>query len=154
MVFSLKKTALLESALPDRRDVTIFNHSDAAYLMVAKGYNTFGFVKNKVIHKTSSGFILNWIKKRIESTECLYFRKIPRKYKVYDPKNFWDNLNLIKYIVFSLTIVKPLYDAGRGFLKVRDIAWFVHPIMCLAMLYTYSYVTIKHVIRKYLLKTA
>lgn len=152
--FFVKKIAILESALPDRQDVTIFNHSDAAYLMVAKGYDTFGFVKNKVIHKTSSGFIFSWIKKRIISTENLHFRKVPRKYKVYNPRDSWDNLNLIKYIVYTLTIIKPTYDALRGFLKVRDSAWFMHPLMCFAMLYTYSYVTIKHVIRKYLLKTA
>ncbi|OQX86769.1 MAG: hypothetical protein B6D55_05255 [Candidatus Omnitrophica bacterium 4484_70.2] len=150
--FFVKKRVLLESALSNRKDVRIFNHSDAAYSMVIKGYNTFGFVKSKVIHRTSKGFILSWVKKRIESTENLYFRKVPRKYKVYDPQSLWDNLNLLKFIVYSLTVVKPMYDALRGFMRKRDFAWFIHPVMCFVMLCTYSYVTTKQILKKFLVK--
>lgn len=150
--FFIKKVPFLESALPRREDVNTFNHSDAAYLLIAKGYNTFGFVKNSVVHKTSDGSILSWVRKRIESTECLYYRKIPRKYKVYDPRNKWDNLNLLKYIIYTLTIVKPLYDSLRGFSRKRDIAWFMHPLMCFVMFYTYGYVTIKQIIKRFILK--
>lgn len=146
--FLVKKRALLESALPDRNDLENFNHSDAVYLLIAKGYDIFGFVKTKVIHNTSPSSISGWMKKRIGSTELLYFRKTPRKYKVYDPKSLQDNLNLIKYILYSLTIIKPTYDAFRGFLKLRDPAWFMHPIMCLAMLFTYGYVAVKQLLKK------
>lgn len=152
--FFVKKSAILESALSNPEDIKIFNHSDAAYLMVAKGYNTFGFVKNSVIHKTSRGFIFSWIKKRIYSTENLYFRKVSRKYRVYDPKSLWDNLNLLKFIIYTFTIIKPLYDSLRGFIRKQDLAWFMHPVMCLVMLYTYSFVAIKHLIKKYLLRIA
>ncbi len=146
--FFVRKTILLESALPNKDDVAFFNHSDAAYLMVAKGNNTFGFAKNSVIHKTSSGFLLNWSRKRIESTELLYFRNLPRKYKVYDPSDWRDNLNLLKFILYTVTVIKPLYDSLRGFVRKPDVAWFVHPLMCFTMLYTYGYVTTKYFIKK------
>lgn len=145
--FFVKKAAILESALPNREEVANFNHSDATYLMVSRGYNIFGFVKTKVIHRTSPNSVWGWMKKRIISTETLYFRKVPRQYKAYDPKDLRDNLNLIKYIIYSLTVIKPTYDALRGFLKLRDPAWFMHPVMCLAMLATYSYVAIKQLFK-------
>jgi len=152
--YFVKKTALIKSALPNREDIDAFNHSDSSYLLIANGYNIFGFVKNSVIHRTSNGSLLRWMGKRIGSTEDCYFSKVPRKYRVYDPHSLQDNLNLLKYIIYSLTIIKPLYDSLRGFIKKHDIAWFVHPVMCVAMLYTYSHVTIKHFAKKYLFKAA
>jgi hypothetical protein len=40
-----------------------------------------------------------------------------------------------------MTVVLPLRDAVRGYLKLRDPAWFIHPVLCVyvPILYTFLY---------------
>ena len=71
-----------------------------------------------------------------------------RKYLVYDPFSDKDKRNLLKYIIFSLTIIQPLYVSIRGYIKIREFAWFLHPLMCFLMVTFYGYSEI----RKYLQK--
>ncbi len=49
-----------------------------------------------------------------------------------------DKVGLIKFVIYSLTFVKPMYDSVRGYLKVRDVAWFLHPFICLSFLIVYG----------------
>ena len=39
-----------------------------------------------------------------------------------------------------LTIAQPLYHSFRGYLRVRDVAWFLHPFLCwiVALVYTWE----------------
>ena len=115
-----------------------FFHTDIVYDLAKQGYNIYGITKNEIIHYTGSKFITA-LKKRFD-----YMRKYwqemqsKRRYKVYDPSNPVDKMNLIKYTLYSLTVVKPLYDCSRGYLKVKDVAWFIHPLMCINFLVVYS----------------
>lgn len=63
-----------------------------------------------------------------------------RRYSVYEKK---DAARLIYFIIISLTIIKPLYDSVKGYLKVRDPAWFLHPLMCFGMVVVYGYTIFK-----------
>jgi len=38
-----------------------------------------------------------------------------------------------------LTLIKPLYDSFRGFIRKPDIAWFLHPVLCLAIVFSYGF---------------
>lgn len=42
-------------------------------------------------------------------------------------------------LVEMLTFLVPLAHALRGFLKIRDVAWFLHPFMCAAVTFMYAY---------------
>lgn len=115
-----------------------FFHIDVAYDLAKRGYDTYGIVKNDIIHYTGNNFVMA-VKKRFKYMRTYHqLMKGKRRYKIYDSSNKEDNKNLLKYIVYSSTIVKPTYDAFRGFLKHRDIAWFLHPLMCLSFLFVYS----------------
>jgi len=143
---------MLELCLLDPRLVPLFTHSDALYDMVSKGRDTFGFVKNTVIHVPGNDTVWKYLQKRMFYAAILHFRPEPRKYKVYGSKNSRDNLGLVKYIVYSISFVKLTYDIVRGFLKKRDIAWFVYPVRCLAMLFAYGAVTMRHIFQTYLFR--
>jgi hypothetical protein len=46
------------------------------------------------------------------------------------------------------TAVKPVYDSLRGYAQLRDPAWFLHPLMCTAVIPIYSYVYVRwHIYR-------
>ena len=72
-----------------------------------------------------------------------YQKSSQRRYFVYDPNSKNDKKNLALFIICTLTLVQPLYLSIKGFLTIRDIAWFLHLPMCLGFLFAYSAATLK-----------
>lgn len=110
--------------------------------VIMKGYNQFGFVKNSVIHLTNSGGFLTYLKRRLMFAEKYHFLDhSKRRWSVVMKGDEW---GVIKYVIVSLTLVKPTWDAIKGYTKIPDVAWFLNPFMCLATTLIYGYMTIKH----------
>ena len=79
--------------------------------------------------------------------ETQYFEQVKkRRYSVYIADE--DKIGIIKYCLYSITIIKPLYDSIRGYIKVRDIAWFLHPFVCISFLIVYSWAVLLREMRK------
>lgn len=128
-----------------------FFHSDINYDIIQKGFNTYAFVKDDIIHlkRTKVSYFIKFLLRRKYIMETQYFERIKRRrHAVYVPET--DNLYLIKYIIYSLTFIKPTFDAIRGYTKVHDIAWFLHPIICLSFLIVYSWAVAARTIKKML----
>ena len=70
-----------------------------------------------------------------------FIDKSKRRYSVFMKGDEW---KAVKFVVLSLTFVKPTYDAVKGCLRVPDIAWFVNPLMCFATAVIYTVMTIKN----------
>ena len=51
------------------------------------------------------------------------------------PKDIW---RLAWFVICSVTLVEPLILSFRGFRKIQDVAWFLHPVVCLMTTLTYS----------------
>jgi len=114
--------------------------------VIKNGYNQFGFVKNSIIHLTNLRGFWPYLRRRLVFVEKYHFQDhSKRRYSVFMKGDEW---KLAKYVFFSLTLAKPTWDALRGYMKIPDIAWFIHPFMCLATTLIYGYVTIKNVISK------
>lgn len=110
--------------------------------VVASGHQTFAFVKNSLIHLTGARGVLTFLKRRVMFVEKYHFADGPRRrFSVYMPG---DELNLLKFIFYSLTFVKPTWDAWQGFRLIPDPAWFIHPIMCFGITFAYGWGTIKN----------
>lgn len=125
-----------------------FFHTDINYDLVQKGFNTFAFVKDDIVHfkQTKLSYFLKFLIRRKWIMETQYFERLKkRRTAVYVDET--DRLNLIKYIIYSLTFVKPTYDAIRGYSKIRDKAWFLHPFICLSFLIVYSWAVIARAIK-------
>lgn len=128
-----------------------FFHTDINYDLIQKGFNTFAFVKDDIIHlkKTKISYFLKFLLRRKYIMETQYFERIKkRRHAVYVSET--DRWHLIKYIIYSITFVKPTYDALRGYMKIRDIAWFLHPIVCFNYLIVYSWAVSARIIKKML----
>ena len=52
----------------------------------------------------------------------------------------------MKFVIFSLTLIEPIFESIRGYTKIREPAWFLHPLMCLLMVFGYGW---SEVCRKY-----
>ena len=115
-----------------------FIHMDVQMDLVRLGYNCYGIVKNDIVHYTGRG-LFSSLARRVSYwrtfVEVVGERK---RYFVFDTRRRVDWWNLAKYVVYSSTFLKPLYDACKGFIKVRDWAWFFHPVVCFGTMVSYS----------------
>lgn len=120
------------------KDPNNYIHVDAFSKLLDMGYDTFGIVKNSIIHVQNPNLI-DLVKRRVEIKKIFYDQKrVKRKYLVFNPNSVKDRINLIKYIIFSLTILEPLSESIKGYIKIRDKAWFLHPVMCFLMVTGYG----------------
>ncbi|MFA6973582.1 MAG: glycosyltransferase family 2 protein [Parcubacteria group bacterium] len=126
------------------------NHSPEKYFhidinvdLVSKGYNRYIFIKDDIIHLTNSK-LFNFLKRRKRFVDQYYMNNFSvRRYSVFYPEE--DKLGLALFIFYAITIVKPTLDSIKGWLKIRDFAWFVHPFMCLAIVYIYGTFILKNI---------
>lgn len=117
----------------------VYIHLDAFMYFVEQGYNTYGVVKNSIIH-VSRPNILDQVQRRVAVKQHFTDEKCgTREYLVMDWSSQRDRWNLFKYVIFSLTFIQPLLVSIRGYLKVRESAWFIHPVMCFLMVVAYGW---------------
>lgn len=107
-----------------------FVHLDLFMDFLDKGYNKFGVVYNCIVHETGSN-ILQLIKRRLLYTR-MYSKEIEvkRRYMVYDPSSLKDKWNILKFCIFTITLIEPIAQSLYGYYRKREIAWFLHPMMC------------------------
>jgi glycosyltransferase involved in cell wall biosynthesis len=112
-------------------------HMDVVQDIVNLGYTHFAVVKNDIIHSTALT-LFSLMKKRIRYLKMYYKKRLEkRRYLVFDPRSFQDRINLSKFIFFTTTFVEPLSQSIKGFLKIHDPAWFLHPFLCWFFLIAY-----------------
>jgi len=110
--------------------------------VIMSGHNQFGFVKNSIIHLTNSGGFVTYLKRRLMFAEKYHFLDhSKRRWSVVMKGDEW---GVIKYVFFSLTLVKPTFDAILGYLQIPDVAWFLNPFICFATTIIYAFMVIKN----------
>jgi glycosyltransferase involved in cell wall biosynthesis len=115
-----------------------FLHTDAFVKLLFKKYDTYGIVKNSIIHVTGSN-IFGLYKRRVFFKKQFYdFGKKQRLYYVFNPHSKRDRWLLARFIVYSLTFVEPIIFSIRGFIAVQDAAWFLHPFVCFVAVMSYG----------------
>lgn len=120
------------------KDPKKFSHIDSCIDLLRLGYNNFAFIKTTLWHKTGENLSNYFYKRRRYALELYFKKQKSRRYHLYNPKT--DKLKLLIYVVLSLTLIEPLYQSMRGYLKVRDNAWFLHPFICFLTTCNYIYI--------------
>ncbi len=129
--FLIKRQILLKAKVSPQ----YFFHIDVNLDLVRQGYNKYIVAKDNIIHDSGERF-WHFFAKRKKYMESLYLKDLSkRRYLLYDKKR--DRRKIILYSLYSLTIIKPTVDATRGFRKIPDIAWFLHPIVCFLIFWIY-----------------
>lgn len=115
-------------------------HIDMCVSLIQKGYNTFAFIKNRhVVHYIDIPLI-PFLKRRLLLADMYGADKIKRIYSVYHKKDIW---RLMWIIATYTTFVFPLVRSIRGYIKYRDRAWFLHPLLCFVFTVGYGTQVIK-----------
>lgn len=140
------RRSLLEQA---KADPDNFFHIDIHVDLARAGLRRYAFVKDTIKH-LSNNSILPFLARRRYFIEKYHFLDYSRRrYSIYEPTK--DKAALIGYILYSITFVGPLYHALRGYFRIPDGAWFLHPIMCFSMLIVYGVPTLKEEFRRVVL---
>jgi len=114
---------------------------DVLFDVAKKGHNTFIFVKNSIIHLTHSRGLWEFLKRRKKFVEQYHFEEQGRRRWSVVVKG--DGGRVLVYVIYSLTLIGPLIESIKGYIKIPDVAWFLHPLMCLSTTFIYGYVSFK-----------
>jgi glycosyltransferase involved in cell wall biosynthesis len=134
--FLIRKESLLRARCMPHE----FFHIDVNQDLINLGLNTYGIVKDDVVHLTGAS-IASSISKRV--TYMRYYHNLMnRRYKIYEPTNGQDKLKLGQFVLFSITLLRPAMDSVRGYKKLPDIAWFLHPVFCILVVLAYGTVVL------------
>jgi len=115
-------------------------HIDINVDLVKLGFTKYAFIKDDIIHLTNSSLI-SFLKRRVQFVNQYYMENLAlRRYSVYEPEDRW---RLIIFIFYAVTLVKPIVDSVRGWRKVKDAAWFIHPFMCFVVVLLYGLAILK-----------
>lgn len=126
------KTSLLKKA---RVDPEHFFHIDVIYDLVAKRHNAFAVVKTSIIHDTAIT-LRSLLFKRDRYFKAFYLlKKQKRRYYLIRPGEIW---RPFLFALYSITLVGPLAEGVRGYVVIRDPAWFAFPIFCLSITFIYT----------------
>ncbi|MBU3907525.1 MAG: glycosyltransferase [Nanoarchaeota archaeon] len=124
--FTIKKEYLLKTNYQPA-----FSHLDCVQDLILQGYNKYAMVKLDIIHLHSSSFkdFLGKLKRNLNIFTRDYGK---RRYK-------WESTLGEKALaaLAMATFIVPFYHSMRGYIKIRDIAWFAHPFVCFAVIVTY-----------------
>jgi len=101
--------------------------------LVLQGYNKFAFVKLDIIHLHSKT-VKEFLRKLKRNMRIFLADQKLRRYK-------WEasKLQLAGAILQMSTIIVPLYQSIRGYIRIHDAAWFLHPYICLYVVIMYSW---------------
>ncbi len=120
--------------------------------LIKKGYSTYAFVKDSILHLTGYGSVGYFLKRRMlfisqyhRGIDKSLDKKI-RRYGILSNKGI---VQLGISIVICGTIIIPFIDSLRGYRKIRDAAWFLHPLLCFSFVIIYSWVIMKYSIVHY-----
>jgi hypothetical protein len=120
-----------------------FIHLDLFSELLTLGYKNFGVVHNCIYHITGTS-IFGMIKRRLYYRNVYFENKRSiRKYLVFNPRSNRDKINLLKFCIYTITLIEPISQSIRGFLKIYDFAWFLHPFMCWIYLIGYGQLELK-----------
>lgn len=114
--------------------------------LINKGFNTYAFVKDSILHLTGYGQIAQFLKRRMLYMRQYKLRGTHRRYGTLGPR---DTVKLFFVILMCLTFVVPCIDSIRGWRKIHDRAWFLHPVLCICFVVLYSWVIMKHYFETY-----
>jgi len=136
--FLVRKNIYIKMEMdPDR-----FFHIDVNLDLVSQGQNKYVVVKNDIIHRSGESF-WHYFAKRKRYMEELYLRDAEqRRYLIFNPQK--DKLRIALYSLYSLTLIGPLSDSFRGYIKLPDLAWFLHPLVCFFIFWIYFFAVLKN----------
>src|SRR3990167_4538500 len=121
----------VRKSLIEKTDLDNYYHIDNA----TEIENTPEYEMKSIWHKTGGNIFKFFIKRYKYGLQHAFNSN--RRWHLVNFNRKEDICRLVFFIVVILTIIHPLIFSIRGYIKIRDLAWFLHPITCLMTLFTY-----------------
>jgi hypothetical protein len=132
-----------------KSDPEHYFHIDVPLDLAKLGYSTYAVARETIVHDTATD-ISSFIRKRASYMRLHYQkRSADRRYKVFDPSRKEDLFRIFLFIIFSSTFIQPTYVALKGYSKIHDKAWFIHPIFCFSIMVVYAYAVLERWFKKH-----
>lgn len=115
----------------------IILHMDICSILAKEGRNEFVFLKDFFGHNHVKN--IHQLMKKLKRNIDRYNKDGKERAMNYD-------MNIFKMIKLGLvmgTFIIPLKDAFRGFMRIKDWVWFIHPLVCFRVVLCYSLSTLK-----------
>lgn len=148
--FMVRRDTLMKYA---KASPNMYFDMDVNVDLIKKGFDTYAFVDDAILHLTGYGSVWYYLKRRMlfmmqyhMGDKAFAQKRSRRRYEIFTKKELW---RLVLAIFYCVTLVVPLYDSVRGYRKIKDNAWFLHPLMGLGFALLYSWVIIRHQILLY-----
>ncbi len=124
-----------------------FFHIDVNVDLIRLGHRRYAFIKDTLHHKTDERGVMDYLRRRKLFMEKYHYSSANvRRYSLYEEKDLFATL---KFILLSSTVIIPLIDSIKGFMKIHDLAWFLNPFMCFSLVILYGFAIIQRRIRLY-----
>lgn len=142
--FMIRRSLLFANAQTEPEN---FFHIDINVDLIRKGFNRYAFIDDTLHHKTDERGLVDYLRRRKLFMNTYHFASgSKRRYSLYEKNDFFPTM---RFVLLSLTVVIPLIDSIRGFIRIPDIAWFLNPIMCFSLVILYGFVIIQQRISTY-----
>ena len=107
------------------------------------GHATYWVVaEQKLWHRTGED-CWDYFRRRWRYVNDLYFARLPtRRWVMVQTRRDW--WGVLTFTVASLSVLPHLFVACRGYLRVRDHAWALHPLVCWLLTWVYAASWIRH----------
>jgi glycosyltransferase involved in cell wall biosynthesis len=128
-------------------DLNHYYPMDAHVDMQKAGLRYYCLNQGTVWHRTSDD-LWSFMKKRYKYARDLFCERNDRRWKVVDSTS--DKFRLVWFCLSSVLVVPHLITAFKGHSKLKDKAWFWHPIVCLAFTITYGVLTCRNIALSFL----
>ncbi len=138
-----RRSALLKLNI----DPATAHHMDINYDLIQAGYDTFAMVKETIIHHSSISLGSFFVKKLVFARRHHLRESHPRKCPVYDG-SLRDNMRILRFIIDTIIALPHIIYALKGYRKVKDRAWFLHPLICWIFLLVYTVASIEFGLRR------
>lgn len=107
--------------------------------LIKSGYNKIGVSKKACTHHLATKGFLDFIKKKKKWARA--YKQKRKEHFSYMPKNKKERKDFILNLFFILAVLPNLFIAIRQFVKTREKAWFLHPILTFITGFIYFFYT-------------
>lgn len=112
---------------------------DVVYQLVCKGYTRVAMVKRGIIHLYCPNLRTFARKQKRRINDFLYYRGLGQRDYPHH-KYFW---GYARFAICTVLVLPLLVQSMRGYIRKKDSAWFIHPIICWITLAAYGWATLR-----------
>ncbi len=129
--FFVKREALSKVAIDPDRHFPM----DLCEDLRQAGESRYWITPQKLWHRSGEQFI-DYFRRRYVYTRDLYFKQIQKRRWHMVDRGDWPRV--LGFCLASVLVVPHLWTSLRGYSKVKDPAWFLHPVVCAGLTFLYA----------------